>query len=903
MNRRLFATGAATLISAAALTILLYAMSGAQISNFDAVGLKPDGYAKPQISSARAAPQDAPTVTQVDPASAPNDLDTPIVITGTGFTAGMTVTLGNTQLPDAGWVSSTTLTATVPWGLNPGVYTLTVSNPDGQSGGLPKAFTVTQGIGVWTTGGPYGGVVDQIIINPITPTTLYAAAKSIGLFRSQDSGNSWKMVLADVGWGRYLVAMDSISPEIVYAARSSKGIARSDDGGDTWTDIPIPDQRSSVGNVFAHRITSGTVYVACRDGLWKSEDRGQHWADWTHGLTDTAVAAMAFHPTDPLIMYVGTELGNVFRSANGGLSWEFMGQPDLTISYLAVNPFGVHELWAVISMYQGGLWKYDSGMWMDILAGTGITRGVTIAFDQNISGTIWIGAQARVYTSTDGGQTWSRVGTLTNERTGALAIHPLDSQMVYAGYGRNGVYKTTNAGATWQPVNQGLAAAVPGALAPVPGEPNTLYAATGIGVMKTTQGGNAWIQLPDPSDWWIGVIAVDPFTRTRVYFGFEIGENGGTLWHPVSLTVPPRYETCCSFIMKAMFAAPAQPGRLVMGGVFRDTRVPYVLWVAGGIYTSTDYGETWTYADMHREISPVISLAYDPANPQVVYAGTTGQKTAGSENYASILKSSDDGNTWQESRAGLELACDIASIAVEPVFPRRVLASSTCKKRMWVSTDHGATWSTVNSPLLSGGSVDILVFAPTEPPVLYAGTTSGLYRTWDGAQTWEQLAGILGSAAIHALAIVTATDRTIVYAATAGGVVSTTSVQMRSLATSGETLLDPGVYRYTTRLGNLQAGSISGPTTGLIQRAYTFTATVSPPDAALPITYEWQATGQPRVLHANGLSDTVIFTWTTPGVKVVTVLADNDVGASVGDVHTIMVEQYHLYLPIILRHG
>jgi hypothetical protein len=103
-----------------------------------------------------ASPEQAPTILEVDPSSAPNDLDTPLVITGTDFAAIPTVTLGSMVLEDVGWVSSATLTATVPWGMDPGVYTMTVANPDGITGTLPNAFTVTQGIGVWNPGaGPY----------------------------------------------------------------------------------------------------------------------------------------------------------------------------------------------------------------------------------------------------------------------------------------------------------------------------------------------------------------------------------------------------------------------------------------------------------------------------------------------------------------------------------------------------------------------------------------------------------------------------------------------------------------------------------------------------------------------------------------------------------------------------
>jgi hypothetical protein len=69
---------------------------------------------------ARAAPLAAvPAVTEVVPSSAPNDLDTPIVITGTDFVVSATVLLDDTALDDVGWVSTATLTATVPWGMEP----------------------------------------------------------------------------------------------------------------------------------------------------------------------------------------------------------------------------------------------------------------------------------------------------------------------------------------------------------------------------------------------------------------------------------------------------------------------------------------------------------------------------------------------------------------------------------------------------------------------------------------------------------------------------------------------------------------------------------------------------------------------------------------------------------------
>ena len=80
----------------------------------------------------------------------------------------------------------------MPWGLITGTYTLNVTNPGGESGSLADAFTVTQGIGVWTTDGPYGGEALQVVLNPDTPTTAYAVMHALGVFASVDDGANWE---------------------------------------------------------------------------------------------------------------------------------------------------------------------------------------------------------------------------------------------------------------------------------------------------------------------------------------------------------------------------------------------------------------------------------------------------------------------------------------------------------------------------------------------------------------------------------------------------------------------------------------------------------------------------------------------------------------------------------------
>ena len=86
------------------------------------------------------------------------------------------------------------------------------------------------------------------------------------------------------------------------------------------------------------------------------------------------------------------------------------------------------------------------------------------------------------------------------------------------------------------------------------------------------------------------------------------------------------------------------------------------------------------------------------------------------------------------------------------------------------------------------------------------------------------------------------------------------------------------------------SADIVGPTTGLLNTVYTFSATVSPVTATQPITYVWRATGQSPVTHIGGLSDTVSFTWSTSGTRAITVTATN-VGGMVSASHTITIAE------------
>ena len=763
---------------------------------------------------ALAAPLDALTVTGVNPTAAPNDLDTLIVITGTGFTAGLsgtvvitppTVYLDSTPLQDLVWVNSTTLSATIPWGLNAGVYTLTVINPSGDLGFLSNAFTVTQGLGVWQPGELYGGTVERVIVNQDRPRTIYASASEVGFFRSDDGGDSWHFKFA----GSTINMMSSpVWPERIYVQGVFQ-LQRSDDGGDTWINLgnpefPVTDSPGRMcGSVkpLPHPVLTDTVYIGwCvpaavgQNGILKSDDAGETWTPAMSGITDTQISALAFHPTDPMTMYAGTAGGILYVTGDGGENWQYASRPLGFVDTIAVNPFGAHEVW-VSSQTGGSCETYKSAnadltAWISIEFPEGGACG-SITFSPFVLGTVLIANGGDGYKTTDGGNTWSFfTPDRFTDRPYQFSYHPTDPNVVYIADGSFGFYRTFDGGTTWEVSNQGLAAVVPYQLAIVPDQPDVVYSfMPSLGMARGIRGGAVW-QFLSPQfqlNWGVWGVTVDPFIPGRIYTGILQGvcfsNDGGENWSETDCgTLPPLPHCPESYIGPTIIAAsPGQPGALLLGINYTCNQQDKL----GGIYRSPDYGETWTFITTTQTMRRVDAITFDPVNPLFVYAATHG---------SGIFRSADGGLTWEPTGTP---NLEFGAIAVEPVAPSRVVAAAG-NAGDWnycLSTDHGVTWQPLPKTLEGQNR---LLYVPETPSVLYAGTFFGLYRSLDHGYTWSRAAGDLGYASISALAATTAGERVVLYAGTYGGIFP--GSMMHTNGITGQVLVDAGVYRLTTIL-------------------------------------------------------------------------------------------------------
>jgi uncharacterized protein (TIGR03437 family) len=167
----------------------------------------------------------------------------------------------------------------------------------------------------------------------------------------------------------------------------------------------------------------------------------------------------------------------------------------------------------------------------------------------------------------------------------------------------------------------------------------------------------------------------------------------------------------------------------------------------GGIWKTRDGGQTWTPLTDNQPALSIGSMAFDPSNPDTVYAGT-GEANFGSDGYggAGILKTTDGGNTWTNV-VGPFVGLSISGVAVQPTNGNIILAASS--GGIFRSTDAGQTWKNV----LAATFGSAVLFDPVHSQIAYAGlgyiyggSPAGIYKSSDGGMTWSQLRGSVPNA-------------------------------------------------------------------------------------------------------------------------------------------------------------
>ncbi len=356
------------------------------------------------------------------------------------------------------------------------------------------------------------------------------------------------------------------------------------------------------------------------------------------------------------------------------------------------------------------------------------------------------------------GLEWRSIGpAMTAGRIADIAVNQQDRSTWYVGAGSGGVWKTNNRGTTWQPVFDSEGSYSIGCITIDPNHPETVWVGTGEnvggrhvaygdGVYKSLDGGKTWTNMGLKESQHIGMIKVDPRDSNIVYVAAQ-----GPLWSAGGER--GLYKTTDGGITwKLILSAGEYTGA---NEVHLDPRDPDTLYASthqrfrnvaalmdggpeSGIHKSTDGGQTWR--ELTNGIPPEdkgkIGLSISPVDPNVVYATIElAQRTGG------LWRSTDAGESWDKRSD--EMYSGTGPHYYQEIFasPHDVDTLYQVAPTLYKTVDGGKTMKPVdNGPV--HGDYHAIVFDPSDPNYLMAGTDGGVYESFDDTENWKFFANM-----------------------------------------------------------------------------------------------------------------------------------------------------------------
>lgn len=351
-------------------------------------------------------------------------------------------------------------------------------------------------------------------------------------------------------------------------------------------------------------------------------------------------------------------------------------------------------------------------------------------------------------TSLYNGLSWRMIGPHRGGRSTAVAGIAGQPDRYLMGTTGGGVWQTDDAGTTWTNVSDGFFGGSIGAVDVADSDPNVIYVGTGSacirgntsagrGMYKSVDGGKTWTFIGLEQAGQIGRIQVHPRNPELVYvaaLGHAFGKNrergvfrstdGGATWQQVLFL-----DDSTGAVDLAL--NPRNP-RVLYAGMWRAERKPWTLISGGpdgGVYKSTDGGDTWNKlaGGLPAGMVGKVGVTVSPANPDRVWAIVEAEPEGG------VYRSDDAGKSWTRVNSENKLrqrAFYYTHIVADPRDEHTVYALNT---RLYRSVDGGKTFDQIEVP---HGDVHDLWINPHEPQRMVVADDGGAQVTVNGGKTW-----------------------------------------------------------------------------------------------------------------------------------------------------------------------
>jgi len=615
--------------------------------------------------------------------------------------------------------------------------------------------------------GPYGGKIVCLAVDPSNTSIIYAGSWGSGVFKSTDRGRTWRNI--SQGLGNLFIqslAVDPKNSNNVYLGAYKDKFYRSTDGGQTWF-VPYADgQLQSFPVIYAiaiDPINPNNIYIATRgvavDSLngpfrgiiYKSTNQGNTWTQSrpASGTNSDFAYDLAILPNSPNRIYAAYHQDGIWRSSDAGASWEHktntaspIGRAIEVVPNTQTVYYGAWTTSGVDT--RGGIFKSTDGGENWTQKSTGINQfniypGNGIAINLQNPNSIYIATWGRgVYKTGNGGDLWTDAGLPFSEIY-SVGIDPTSGSNVFAGTNGDSFYAWNQAISTWVQSQTELTGSPVTSMVSSSTDSSILYGSTSDGgVSKSIDHGVTWIgfnnTLPDRIIHNLVAHPTNPnllfaLTDTAGLYRYDLGS--GTGWTAVGSGLPAAFGYEPAFGPFHPFFGQAVSEEEILLGINSEKFAPNAV-------TATS--------------KPLLDLVFEPSNPNTMYLGTSG---------SGVYKSTNGGNNWSPfGLAGLT----VWGLAVDPIVPTRIYAATSAIGVVKECTNCNGNW--VNTNLPGSPSIYGVSISAAAPDSLYAATSNGVFKRVS-AGDWNQSG--LGGMTVTAVAA-HPTIGNLVYAGTTSGV-------------------------------------------------------------------------------------------------------------------------------------
>lgn len=306
-----------------------------------------------------------------------------------------------------------------------------------------------------------------IQLHPKNPDIIYVATNDY-IYKTRDGGLSWANLSRGMSHSRVIaMAVDPTYPATVYAGMKGDAVFKSHDGGQRWISMRTGLDDATITSVVNQFVfdpaDSRHIFVATTMGVFETKNGGEYWTKRMEGMKEVLmVVTLGMDPMQPATLYAGTS-GGVYKSIDQAGHWEQVNNGlvppgmlktsrALNVTSILVDPFESDTVYAATL---SGVYKTTDAAksWVRIGESLADQMIVTMVLDRARKGVLYLAGRDGVHRSEDGGVTWMTVNAgLVTTNVRSLVQSDIDENVFYAGTNGSGLYRSRDAGETWEPM-------------------------------------------------------------------------------------------------------------------------------------------------------------------------------------------------------------------------------------------------------------------------------------------------------------------------------------------------------------------------------------------------------------------------------------------------------------------